>query len=28
MYIQKEVSTMEMLPIKKWGNSNGLRLPK
>ncbi|MCZ1935539.1 PbsX family transcriptional regulator, partial [Enterococcus faecium] len=22
MYIQKEVSTMEMLPIKKWGNSN------
>jgi len=19
---------MEMLPIKKWGNSNGLRLPK
>ncbi|HHC7610037.1 TPA: PbsX family transcriptional regulator, partial [Enterococcus faecium] len=23
MYIQKEVSTMEMLPIKKWGNSNG-----
>ncbi|MBW4151785.1 PbsX family transcriptional regulator, partial [Enterococcus faecium] len=21
MYIQKEVSTMEMLPIKKWGNS-------
>ncbi|HHC7983688.1 TPA: PbsX family transcriptional regulator, partial [Enterococcus faecium] len=24
MYIQKEVSTMEMLPIKKWGNSNGL----
>ncbi|HHC7654119.1 TPA: PbsX family transcriptional regulator, partial [Enterococcus faecium] len=25
MYIQKEVSTMEMLPIKKWGNSNGLR---
>ena len=28
MYIQKEVSRMEMLPIKKWGNSNGLRLPK
>lgn len=28
MYVQKEVSTMEMLPIKKWGNSNGLRLPK
>ncbi|RBT03994.1 hypothetical protein EA87_02642, partial [Enterococcus faecium] len=19
---------MEMIPIKKWGNSNGLRLPK
>ena len=28
MYIQKEVSLMEMLPIKKWGNSNGLRLSK
>lgn len=29
MYIQKrEVFRMEMLSIKKWGNSNGLRLPK
>ena len=27
-YILREVSNMEMLPIKKWGNSNGLRLPK
>ncbi len=28
MYKQGEVSTMVMLSIKKWGNSNGLRLPK
>lgn len=28
MYKQGEVSKMVMLSIKKWGNSNGLRLPK
>ncbi|EPH92653.1 SpoVT/AbrB-like protein [Enterococcus faecalis F01966] len=28
MYKQGEVNKMVMLSIKKWGNSNGLRLPK
>ncbi|EPH78116.1 SpoVT/AbrB-like protein [Enterococcus faecalis 06-MB-S-10] len=28
MYKQEEVNKMVMLSIKKWGNSNGLRLPK
>lgn len=28
VYTIKEVNNMEMIPIKKWGNSNGLRLPK
>lgn len=28
MYKQGEVNKMAMLSIKKWGNSNGLRLPK
>lgn len=28
MYKQWEVNKMVMLSIKKWGNSNGLRLPK
>ncbi|MGL9947613.1 PemI family protein [Enterococcus sp. DIV1375a] len=28
MYKQGEVVKMAMLSIKKWGNSNGLRLPK
>lgn len=28
MYKQREVFKVAMLSIKKWGNSNGLRLPK
>lgn len=28
VYTWNEVLTVDLIPIKKWGNSNGLRLPK